>query len=130
MDENVLAALALDEAEALAGIEPLHCTLFLYSLLYSFLSAGLRLSTTLSYLMPQVPSPSTEPRPSSSFVREDRKAVRRTKKMAASVTLRPLYYPRRYKSKQTQRQSTTILGDHARGFLGRGCGVQAGRDGG
>jgi hypothetical protein len=28
MDENVLAALALDEAEALAGIEPLHCTLF------------------------------------------------------------------------------------------------------
>ena len=28
MDENVLAALALDEAEALAGIEPLHCALF------------------------------------------------------------------------------------------------------
>jgi hypothetical protein len=28
MDENVLTALALDEAEALAGIEPLHCTLF------------------------------------------------------------------------------------------------------
>jgi hypothetical protein len=28
MDENVLAALALDEAEALAGIEPLHCSLF------------------------------------------------------------------------------------------------------
>ncbi len=28
MDENVLTALALDEAEALTGIEPLHCTLF------------------------------------------------------------------------------------------------------
>jgi hypothetical protein len=28
MDENVLTALALDETEALAGIEPLHCTLF------------------------------------------------------------------------------------------------------
>jgi hypothetical protein len=28
MDENVLTALALDEAEALAGIEPLHCSLF------------------------------------------------------------------------------------------------------
>ena len=28
MDENVLAALALDESKALAGIEPLHCSLF------------------------------------------------------------------------------------------------------
>ena len=28
MDENVLAALALDETKALAGIKPLHCTLF------------------------------------------------------------------------------------------------------
>jgi len=28
MDENVLTALALDEAEALTGIELLHCTLF------------------------------------------------------------------------------------------------------
>jgi hypothetical protein len=28
MDKNVLTALALDEAEALAGIEPLHCSLF------------------------------------------------------------------------------------------------------
>jgi hypothetical protein len=28
MDENVLTALALDETEALAGIEPLHCSLF------------------------------------------------------------------------------------------------------
>ena len=28
MDENVLAGLALDESESLAGIEPLHCSLF------------------------------------------------------------------------------------------------------
>ena len=28
MDENVLTGLALDEPKALAGIEPLHCTLF------------------------------------------------------------------------------------------------------
>ena len=30
MDENVLASLALDETIALAGIEPLHCTLFFH----------------------------------------------------------------------------------------------------
>jgi hypothetical protein len=28
MDENVLAALALDETKALAGVKPLYCTLF------------------------------------------------------------------------------------------------------
>jgi hypothetical protein len=28
VDENVLAGLALDESEALAGIEPLYCSLF------------------------------------------------------------------------------------------------------
>ena len=28
MDENVLAGLALDEPKTLAGIEPLHCSLF------------------------------------------------------------------------------------------------------
>ena len=69
MDENILTALALNEPKALAGIEPLHCTLFFTHCFYSFLSAGLRLSTALSYLMPQVPSPSTELRPSSSFAR-------------------------------------------------------------
>jgi hypothetical protein len=30
MDENVLAALALDETEALAGVKPLYCTLFFH----------------------------------------------------------------------------------------------------
>jgi hypothetical protein len=30
VDENVLAGLALDEPESLAGIEPLHCSLFFH----------------------------------------------------------------------------------------------------
>ena len=41
MDENVLTALALDEAEALAGIEPLHCSLFFTHCFYSFLFSRL-----------------------------------------------------------------------------------------
>jgi hypothetical protein len=28
VNENILAGLALDEPESLAGIEPLHCSLF------------------------------------------------------------------------------------------------------
>jgi hypothetical protein len=36
MDENVLAGLALDESKALAGIKPLHCSLF-FQLSFSFL---------------------------------------------------------------------------------------------
>ena len=46
MDENVLPALALDEPNALAGIKPLHGTLFFTHFFYSFLSAAVRLSTT------------------------------------------------------------------------------------
>src|SRR6266849_3926244 len=42
MDENVLAALALDESKALAGIEPLHCSLFFTHCIYSFLLTALR----------------------------------------------------------------------------------------
>jgi hypothetical protein len=30
MDENVLAALTLDETKALAGVKPLHCSLFFH----------------------------------------------------------------------------------------------------
>jgi hypothetical protein len=36
VDENVLAGLALDESKALAGIEPLNCSLF-FQLCFSFL---------------------------------------------------------------------------------------------
>jgi hypothetical protein len=38
VDENVLAGLALDEPKALAGIEPLHCTLFFHCVSFSNLS--------------------------------------------------------------------------------------------
>ena len=36
VDENVLAGLALDESKALAGVKPLHCSLF-FQLCFSFL---------------------------------------------------------------------------------------------
>ena len=42
MDENVLSTLALDESKALAGIEPLHCSLFFTHCIYSFLLTALR----------------------------------------------------------------------------------------
>ncbi|HKD50318.1 MAG TPA: hypothetical protein VKB90_05955, partial [Candidatus Acidoferrum sp.] len=102
-------ALALDEPKALAGIEPLHGTLFFIHCIYSFLSAGLRLSTTLSYLMPQVPSPSIEPRPSSSFARLAAKRSTAQKKGRKYVTLRPLFLTqRRYKSNKRKRIITRI----------------------
>lgn len=34
VNKHILAALALDEAEALVGVEPLHCTLFFHSSSY------------------------------------------------------------------------------------------------
>ena len=36
VDENVLAALALDEPKALAGVEPLYCSLFFHGTSFSF----------------------------------------------------------------------------------------------
>ena len=42
VDENVLSTLALDESKALAGIEPLHCTLFFTHCFYSFLMTAMR----------------------------------------------------------------------------------------
>jgi hypothetical protein len=36
MDENVLSGLALDETKALAGIKPLHCSLFFVHFLFLF----------------------------------------------------------------------------------------------
>jgi hypothetical protein len=66
MDENVLSTLALDESKALAGIEPLHCSLFFTHLLLLFsvdrdaitLESG-RVGTVLliSYLMPRLRTP-------------------------------------------------------------------------
>ena len=42
MHENVFSALALDESKALAGVEPLHCSLFFTHCFYSFLLTALR----------------------------------------------------------------------------------------
>ena len=36
VDENVLSGLALDETKALAGVKPLHCSLFFAHFIYSF----------------------------------------------------------------------------------------------
>ena len=66
MDENVLSTLALDESKALAGIEPLHCTLFFTHCFYSFLLTAMRsyfesgrVGTVLvmSYLVPRLRTP-------------------------------------------------------------------------
>jgi hypothetical protein len=52
VDENILAGLALDEPKSLAGIEPLHCSLFFHC----FFS-----SLYLSYLVPRVrPQPNNK----------------------------------------------------------------------
>jgi len=48
MDENVLAALTLDETKALAGVEPLDCTLFFHR---CFLFKKVRLSDALFFRM-------------------------------------------------------------------------------
>src|SRR5216110_240975 len=57
MDENVLTALALDEAEALAGIEPLHCTLFFTHCFTLFRQPGYYGARRLSYLMARFRAP-------------------------------------------------------------------------
>src|SRR6266566_3094569 len=105
VDENVLAALALDEPKALAGIEPLYGTLFFIHCFYSFLSAGLRLSTTLSYLMPK----SRAPHRATAVFKLVRWAAKRStaQKKAASVTLRPLSYPKAIQEQQTQKNGNT-----------------------
>jgi hypothetical protein len=82
MDENVLAALALDESKALAGIEPLHCSLFFTHCIYSFLLTALRSNIepgrvrgrTLNKLSgASTPNPSTELR--AAFGRKKRPQV-------------------------------------------------------
>ena len=76
MDENVLTALALDESKALAGVKPLHCSLFFAHCCVSF--------QDLSYLVLR-------------YVLAAFRAVQNKK--AARVTLRTFYeFQRRYKS--------------------------------
>jgi len=76
MDEYVLTALALDESKALAGVKPLHCSLFFAHFCVSF--------QDLSYLVLR-------------YVLAAFRAVQNKK--AARVTLRTFYeFQRRYKS--------------------------------
>ena len=76
MDENVLTALALDESKALAGVKPLHCSLFFAHCCVSF--------QELSYLVLR-------------YVLAADEAVQNKK--AARVTLRTFTnFQRRYKS--------------------------------
>jgi hypothetical protein len=88
MDENVLSTLALDESKALAGIEPLHCSLFFTHCIYSFLLTALRsyfergrvgAELLISYLVPRLRTPQKSFGPPLGA------------KKAASLTLRPLY---------------------------------------
>jgi hypothetical protein len=47
MDENVLAGLALNEAESLARVKPLHCSLFSHECLYFLFVSYLSFSTAV-----------------------------------------------------------------------------------
>src|SRR5713226_9090922 len=71
----------------------------------------------------QVPSPSTEPRPSSSFVREDCKAVYRTKKWPQVPPCERFTTQRRYKSNK-RKNRVPRYGSQCKGFVALCCGVQ------
>src|SRR6266849_6430615 len=114
MDENVLSTLALDESKALAGIEPLHCTLFFTHLLLLFsvdrvaitLESG-RVGTALliSYLLSRLRSPCGTGRLWAQ--KKGRKCD-----LATDLTL-----PKAIQEQQTQRQCNTPTGFHLEVFL-------------
>src|SRR4029077_6616574 len=105
MDENVLSTLALDESKALAGIEPLHCSLFFTHLLLLFSvdrnaithESG-RVGTVLvmSYLVPRLRTPQQSYGPSLG-VKKGRKCD-----LATDLTL-----PKAIQEQQTQKKGTT-----------------------
>src|ERR1700730_11478424 len=106
MDENVLSTLALDESKALAGIEPLHCTLFFTHCFYSFLLTAMRsyfesgrVGTVLvmSYLVPRLRTPQQSYGPSLG-VKKGRKCD-----LATDLTL-----PKAIQEQQTRNQSSTV----------------------
>jgi hypothetical protein len=96
MDENVLPALALDESKALAGIEPLHRTLFFTHCFLPFLfdrdaitpSPAGRAVLFIELSGASTPNPSTELRAAFGSFSADRQAD--NKKGRKYVTLRPL----------------------------------------
>jgi hypothetical protein len=79
MDENVLTALALNEPKALAGIEPLHCTLFFT---HCFTLSLSRVAAEHCIKLSDAPSPEPLNRAAAVFKLRpaDRKAIHRTKK--------------------------------------------------
>lgn len=96
MNENVLSALALDESKALAGIEPLHCTLFFTHCFLPFLfdrnaitlSPAGRAVLFIELSDASTPNPSTELRAVLGGFSAARQAD--NKKGRKVVTLRPL----------------------------------------
>ncbi len=107
MDENVLTALALDEAEALAGIEPLHCTLF-FTHCFTLFRQPKPAEHNIKLSDAQGPEPLNRATAVFKLCPGSLQSSAPNKKMAASVTLRPLYYPKAIQEQQTQRQSTTV----------------------
>ena len=116
MDENVLSTLALDESKALAGIEPLHCTLFFTHCFYSFLLTAMRsyfesgrVGTVLvmSYLVPRLRTPQQSYGPPVG-VKKGRKCD-----LATDLT-----YQRRYKSNKRKYSVAQTTGKYLAVFLG------------
>src|ERR1700756_3264108 len=116
MDENVLSTVALDESKALAGIEPLHCTLFFTHCFYSFLLTAMRsyfesgrVGTVLvmSYLVPRLRTPQQSYAPPLG-VKKGRKCD-----LATDLTR-----PKAIQEQQTQRQCSTSYSEVPRTFLG------------
>jgi hypothetical protein len=109
MDENVLSTLALDESKALAGIEPLHCSLFFTHCIYSFLLTALRSNIEpdrvgaellISYLVPRLRTPQKSFGPPS--------GAKKSRKFDLATALR---LRRRYKSNKRKNRiaQPTIL---------------------
>jgi hypothetical protein len=86
MDEYVLTALALDESKALAGVKPLHCSLFFAHCCVSFQDLSY---LVLRYVLAAV--------------------LRRYKtKKPQELPCGPLRIPKAIQEQQTQQKSTTV----------------------
>src|SRR5215467_12314439 len=90
MHEDIFPRLALDEAKALAGVKPLHGSLFFTHFLFLF--SSLKLSGALLRI------PSRGLLSSAAFCG----SAQRAQKKAASLTLRPLHNTKAIQEQQTQ----------------------------
>jgi hypothetical protein len=116
MDENVLSTLALDESKALAGIEPLHCSLFFTHCIYSFLLTALRshfepgrvgTELLISYLVPRLRTPQKSFGPSL--------GAKKGRKFELATALR---FQRRYKSNKRKYSVAQTVALYQELFLG------------